>query len=106
MAGQMKCDFCVSQSPVWEYPAQSFKAEATGEDIGAVPLLSSAGSWLACQRCSDMIESGSMNDLAKRSLNAYEELTGTEYEALFSMVLAMHQAFINRRLGPAERITT
>ena len=101
----MKCDFCSSSNPAWEYPAESFGTDATVDDTLTVPLLRSAGSWLACQKCSDLIESGDMNTLAKRSLNAYNDLSDTSYgDELLNMILVTHQAFLNRRTGPAERI--
>ena len=54
------CDFCLSTSVKWRYPADSF----------IVPMFNfrSVGDWATCGKCSELIENNNTLGLEERSL--------------------------------------
>jgi len=54
----MKCDFCSTPDPIWQYPSQNFIAVSGGY---------STGEWIACENCHKYIEGKEWELLAARS---------------------------------------
>ena len=86
------CDFCLDTRIRWEYPCKTFFIEEI--DFG------SEGEWLACDRCSERIESGDFGGLAARSLKSWTMRMGAPQPEFVDAVGQIQQGFFDHRIGP------
>lgn len=70
-SGMGVCDFCENRNPtVWQYPCKDFELPIPSPFDRHVPL--STGDWGACNECSELIEKGHKEKLARRAKTAYK----------------------------------
>lgn len=100
------CDFCSSNDPEWEYPAQSFDHQAYIVDEDGVEKApdeqGSIGSWAACDDCKEFIEAGDLRGLSDRSLDHMPSGPPPAYarESVLEGLMQLHQMFFDSRKGP------
>ena len=100
------CDFCGSRKPTWEYPAESFLITMI---VAAPPSDSlkgnSVGSWLACDACHRVIETGTSEDLVRRAaLNPCVKSGLVDAGLAIEVARPMYEQFFASRRGPAVRV--
>ena len=95
------CDFCNAPHPEWFYPASRFAMEHLG--------WGSRGGWVACDACSQLIESGEDHKLARRALLHSPDLaivaaglSRQERRYLEDEVMQTHRRFRRHRSGPRQ----
>lgn len=88
------CDFCFDSRLRWEYPCETF----TIPDIH----FGSENGWLACDRCSTLIEADDWEALASRSIRSWENRMGGSDEWQESMIRRIQKGFAEHHEG--ERI--
>lgn len=104
--GPAICDFCGSPKPTWEYPAESFLitmivAAPPGDSLKG----NSVGSWLACDDCHRVIETGTSEDLVRRAgLNPCVKSGLVDAGLAIEVARPMYQQFFSSRSGPAVRV--
>lgn len=101
---KVKCDFCSDDTPEWSYPCEDFTLEAivfstTSEDT-STRVHHSLGEWLACWRCSALIELDDMPGLLERSLAVLSSPQDAAQPLVRTALEAWHAAFTNHRQGP------
>lgn len=90
-----KCDFCVLP-PAWMFPTRRFPQVILGHRFE-----DDKSNWAACQRCSEILESGDINTLANRAVDFYQRRLGGANEP--QLLIALHQLFSMveaNRIGP------
>jgi hypothetical protein len=68
------CDFCGRSAVRWRYRCHDYVDTSSHIDATGDPLLvtvHSAGDWLACMPCHDLIEANEFRQLIERALNQY-----------------------------------
>jgi hypothetical protein len=97
------CDFCGSPKPTWEYPAESFLVKMVVESDSIKG--NSVGSWLACEDCHRVIETGSREDLVRRAaLNPCVKSGIVDAGLAVEVARPMYEQFFASRSGPAVRV--
>lgn len=103
----MGCDFCSVTQPLiaFEYPAADFQIHVG--NINDLPVgMNSAGSWLACRECSEMIERGELRQLALRNLEIRADLPDdAELQMeLIGLMVQSYMRFQSLRTGPRREL--
>lgn len=85
------CDFCFDSRVRWEYPCPTF----------TIPEIhfGSENEWLACDRCSAMIEAENWEELASRSIRSWETRIGRGGEWQSSMIRRIQAGFAEHHDG-------
>lgn len=95
----MNCDFCgLLIDHAWVYPAKDF---SVNDHVG------SAGAWVACGHCHQLIQDENHEGLAKRSVDEFRRKYPDSQMQLFDMealVSDMHKLFRDNRLGAARKV--
>lgn len=96
-----RCDFCSSRGVTMSYPCENMEfGETTIHTTGV-------GGWAACALCSDLVERGRRDLLAKRSVDvAMEHRPELRADPGFVRrgVNMLHGAFWKGRTGPGVRV--
>lgn len=102
----VRCDFCSNAFVKWEYPTEDFEMPA--------PRMGSVGSWMACDKCHDLIETGKWDFLAHHALSTYTKyalpvgttpnLRQTMERELMPKFKEMFAAFRSHRKGEAKAV--
>lgn len=85
------CDFCLDTRIKWEYPCERFVIEHL--------RYASDGGWLACERCSEMIEKGDFGGLSARSLRSWIARHGTMPQGDLDSLAEIQHGFFDHRQG-------
>lgn len=83
------CDFCESTDIYWEYPCERYTI-----DLGDVIFDNKNiedPNWVACKKCSELIEAEDWDGLARR--------TPTKSQKQFESLKQLHASFASHRCG-------
>lgn len=86
------CDFCMDTRVRWEYACERFSIGSFGSD----------GGWLACDRCSALIEAGQKRMLTERSLESWRVRGNPAMKDAGKSLRIMQAAFFRHRQGERQ----
>ena len=86
------CDFCLDTRIRWEYDCEDF----TMPEIGFASTLG----WVACDRCSELIDAGDVHGLAERSLRSWKVRMGFPAPEGGITIRMIQGGFWSHRSGP------
>jgi hypothetical protein len=96
------CDFCSSDKPTWDYPAEDCIISPAGDPTPQ----HSIGGWLACDECAALIQRNEWTKLARRSLSlvstAREAVAVMGEEAALASITQGHRIFRANRSGKVQ----
>ncbi len=99
MSDAIKCDFCSSPNPRWEYSAHSYTT---------IPSMAvSQGSWYACDLCAALIEAGDRVQLAVRCVDALIQAKpelAKDRNWCIATATMVQKDFFKNRTGPVVEI--
>lgn len=102
MTEQLFCDFCGIANPTQEFFCHDFSVDMFTEN-GQAPTQGSIGSWLACDICTEMINSGDQEALTSRAVlrfltnNPMPDKQGPEFYR--GVLGTVHKTFLQLRVG-------
>lgn len=88
------CDFCLDTRCRWSYDCEDFSLP----EIGFASTLG----WLACDRCSELIEAEDVEGLANRSIKSWNNRMGEPDAWHVTMIQTIQQGYWDHRRGSRE----